>query len=134
MREGHVDDVAKQFRKRLDGNDLELLVPRLAFYCVPEAFFPLGFNEVRFSLSAVDDPDVPQDLVGLSEELSAELASEISGPMSDGGYLCDKCRRAAQMMFNLDGTQFRDESGTWHGFEYCFGKLLPPPRGHDDYA
>jgi hypothetical protein len=137
---GYADDLQKRLSELIRRTEYppEAFLAYFAYTCVPEVFFPLGFNQARFSFSTLEDPDVPQDLVGLSgditEKVNAKVGRQLTKPMPHVGYLCDKCRQAVQMMCSPLGTQFRDETGTWHGFEYCLGKLLEDSSGKNNMA
>ena len=79
-------------------------------HAYPEVVFPLGYDEVRYAASPIDDPTVSEDIQGLLNEI--ELESE---------HIIE---RLFLSMFRL--VQFRSPNGVWHDLEGLLDTILPP--------
>ena len=80
----------------------------------PETVFPLGYDEIRYARTPVDDPTVSESAAGLIKELETETDSLFS--------------RLIVRMLQL--VQYRSPDGVWHDSEGLWEKILLAAEGN----
>ncbi len=91
----------------------------------PETVFPLGYDEIRYAPTIIDDPTVSESAAGFIKEMVAESETESDSLFS----------RLVVMMMQL--VQYRSPDGVWHDSEGLWDKILPAiedDRSEEEWA